>query len=111
MNFCIACTYKKSNIKENLRKEEQKPIRRLPVLTEMEERMIKILAEWGFPVDGQDIRYFVKSYLDKKGVKIQLSDNLPTYQWLKSFLACHKDFSFRTPTHIKRAHAQVSRKE
>ncbi len=105
----------KSTIKDNLNKEEKKPMGRPPVLTEMEERMmleyIKILADWGFPMDGQDIRYFVKTYLDKKGVNSRFGDNLPTYQWLKPFLARHKDFSFRTATPIKRARAQVSRKD
>ena len=60
-------------------------------------------------MDGQDIRYFVMSYLDKKGVKSRFGDNLPTYQWLKPFLASNKDFSYRTATPIKRA--QVSRKD
>jgi hypothetical protein len=103
----------KSTIKDNITKEEPTPIGRPTVLTDTEEKMlleyVEILATWGFPMDGEDIRYFVKSYLDKKGVKTRFADNLPTYQWLKPFLARHPQYSFRTATPIKRARAQVSR--
>lgn len=105
----------KSTIKDNLEKEQLKPIGRPPVLTDVEEKMlleyVDLLATWGFPMDGEDIRHFVKSYLDKKGVQTRFDDNLPTYQWLKPFLARHKEFSFRKTTPIKRARARVSRKE
>ena len=30
---------------------------------------IKVLGDWGFPVIAQDIRMFVKGYLDKVGVQ------------------------------------------
>ena len=44
------------------------------VLSEEEEKwlaeMVQLLADWGFPFTGDDLRYFVKSYLDKKGLNL-----------------------------------------
>ena len=48
-----------------------KNIGRPTVLTEEEETLlmeyIDLMAKWGFPFSGHDLRCFVKSYLDKKG--------------------------------------------
>jgi hypothetical protein len=70
------------------------------------------MADWGFPLSGQDLCYVVKSYLDKKGVKVtRFRDNLPKYKWVQSFLGRHKEFSLRKTNPIKRSRAAVSRED
>jgi hypothetical protein len=86
------------------------------VLTSVEEEMIcdyaKMLAEWGFPFTGEDLRHFVKAYLDKKGVSgNRFNDNLPTHRWVATFLSRHKDLSLRKSNSIKRSRAAVSRED
>jgi hypothetical protein len=87
-----------------------------PILTPEEEdlmcEMVKILAAWGFPFSGQDLCYFVKSYLDKKGVtNVRFKDNLPTHRWVTTFLGRHKELSLRQCNAIKRSRAAVSRED
>ena len=64
---------------------------RPPVLTEDEEKIIvhkiQVMCDWGYPLDGLDLRYLVKQYLDRKGVneKMFLCYFLPHF--FLSFLA------------------------
>jgi hypothetical protein len=85
------------------------------VLTQEEERviaeMLKLLADWGFPFSGEDLRHFVKSYLDLKGVSSRFKDNLPTNRFVNRFLERHPEFSLRSTNAIKRARASLSRAE
>ena len=69
------------------------------------------MADWGFPLSGQDLCYFVKAYLDKKGEPTRFKNNLPTYKWVHSFLRRHPEFSLRKTNPIKRARASVSRED
>ena len=63
-------------------------------------------------MDSEDLRFFVKSYLDRKGVKSRLSDgNLPSYKWVATFLQRHPEFTLRKTTAIKTGRARVSRTE
>lgn len=105
----------KSTILDNKFKEKSTPIGRRPVLTADEEKMIlergQIMATWGFPMTGDDLRHFVKAYLDKKGCKTRFKDNLPTYKWVKPFLSRNKTFTMRKTNAIKRARASVSRQD
>jgi hypothetical protein len=105
----------KSTILDNTKKDQLTAIGRPTVLTAREETLIlesvQLLASWGFPLHGDDLRHFVKAYLDKKGVKTRFKDNLPTYKWLKPFLNRHKDFTFRKTNPIKRARAKVTRQD
>lgn len=53
--------------------------------------MIKC-GDWGFLIDGMDLRMFVKSYLDEQGKKEpKFRNNIPGDDWLKSLLKWHKD--------------------
>lgn len=85
------------------------------VLSEDEEQhiveMLLLMSEWGFPWTSQDLRYFVKSYLDKKGKVTRFVDNLPTHRFVKRFLGRHSQLSVRTANPIKRSRAAVSREE
>ena len=47
---------------------------------------IKVLGDWGFPVIAQDIRMFVKGYLDKVGVQnFRWKNNIPGHKWANNF--------------------------
>jgi hypothetical protein len=70
------------------------------------------MADWGFPLSGQDLCHLVKSYLDKKGMKVtRFRDNLLQYKWVQSFLARHKEFTLRKTNPIKRSRTDVSRED
>jgi hypothetical protein len=73
--------------------------------------MLLLLGEWGFRFTSEDLRHFVKSYLDKKGVKTIFNDNLPTKRFVDCFLARHPQFLLRTTNAIKRSRAALSRNE
>lgn len=81
--------------------------------SELESNLVSKLltcADWGYPLDGFDLRLFVKSYLDSRHIKLKkFKNNLPGYDWLKSFLIRHKDeLANRMVSNIKRARANVS---
>jgi len=102
----------RSTIKNKLKGNHSKPVGRSRVFTEAEEKafeqhLIK-LADYGFPVVEADFRITVKNYLDKKGVKINIfKNNLPGYEWVKSFLNRHNNLSVRMSSNIKRVRAEV----
>jgi hypothetical protein len=73
--------------------------------------MVNLLAEWGFPFSQEDLRHFVKSFLDKKGVKTRFTDNLPSRRFVDTFLGRHPDFILRKTNPIKRSRARLSREE
>ena len=80
---------------------------------EVEQHMIKyinICADWGYPLDSLDFRYFIKNYLDKIGrTVLKFKDNLPGPDFLASFLKRHKDqITQRNCQNIKRNRAAVS---
>ena len=48
---------------------------------------IAVFAMWGYPLDIFDIRYFVKGYLDKRGIAINcFKNNTPSKEWVESFV-------------------------
>lgn len=72
-----------------------------------EEHLVK-LCEFGFPMIEIDFWFAVKSYLDTKGVNItQFKNNLPGYEWTKSFLSRHQNLSVRMSQNIKKVRAEV----
>ena len=56
------------------------------VLSEEEEKrivaMMLLMSEWGFPWTSSDLCYFVKAYLDKRGVVTRFKDNMPTHRFM-----------------------------
>jgi transposase len=106
----------KSTIKDYLSDGHGSAMGRPTVLSDEEEvqllEKIEVLANWGFPLSQRDLCHFVKSYLDKKGVKVTLfKDNLPAKKWVSGFLKRHPDFCLRKANPIKRARAAVSRED
>ena len=66
------------------------------------------LSESGFPLDRYDLRFLVKSYLDKCGRTVQQFDgNLPGMEWVRSFLKRRMVLSERFASNIKRKLVEV----
>jgi transposase len=105
----------KSTIQDGLAEGHDHKIGRPMVLSEVEEDMLvellQIMANWGFPLSQMDLCHFVKSYLDKKGVKTVMKDNKPTLGFVKSFLNRHPELGLRQTNPIKRSRASVSRED
>ena len=76
-----------------------------PVLTMLEENIvdhIQLMCRWGFPLDGSDLRYIVKSYLDRKGVnEPRFKNNLPTAEFVHHFKKRHPELTERFAGNIK----------
>jgi len=61
------------------------------VFTQQEEEMfqayVTTASSYGFPVDTIDLRFIVKAYADRKGIRIrQFRNNMPGKDWIKSFI-------------------------
>lgn len=86
-----------------------------PVLGRTEEnslvKTILTASEWGYPFEKIDIRYLVKSYLDRSGRKeSRFNNNLPGEDWVNNFYQRHKDvLTVRLSENIKRSRAAISR--
>ncbi|XP_039298507.1 tigger transposable element-derived protein 7-like [Nilaparvata lugens] len=98
----------KNKLKGNLREKVGRPT----IFTEEEEKCfenhIHKLAEYGFPTNELDIRFTIKSYLDKQGRQVkQFSNNLPGKDWVISFRKRHPKLTVRKCSNIKRARAAV----
>ncbi len=87
---------------------------RPPVLTPLEEEMIieriQVMCDWGFPLSGCDLRYLVKSYLDRKGVREpRFQNNLPSTEFVYHFKKRHPILNERFAGNIKRSRAAVTK--
>lgn len=84
-------------------------------LSELDEKKlvdgIITLSEWGFPITRSDIRLLIKSFLDRKGVKIdQFKDNYPGIDWFYNFMKRHnRILTERLAQNIKRAQAGITK--
>lgn len=55
-----------------------------------------VAANWGYPLDCTELRFYVKMYLDRnKRVVSQFKKNLPGIDWCRTFLKRHPDISLR----------------
>ena len=69
-------------------------------------------SSYGFPVDMFDLRCIVKSYADKKGMKIpvrQFRNNMHGKDWAACFLRRRSDLTVSFASNIKRKRAEVGR--
>ena len=72
----------RSTIKNELSGKHPKPVGRPPVLSFGEERLIlncvQLKCDYGFPATPQDVRHYIKCYLDTKNRAVeQFKDSLP----------------------------------
>jgi hypothetical protein len=74
---------------------------------------IVLLSDWGFPLDGMDLHFLVKNYLEKQGRTLRkFKGNLPGQDWVYSFLKRNRDqLTTRLANNIKRSRAiEIDRK-
>ncbi|KAH9643133.1 hypothetical protein HF086_010585 [Spodoptera exigua] len=71
---------------------------------------LNICADWGYPLDRNDLRYIVKLYLDTSNITVKrFKNNYPGPDFVESFLKRHSDkISKRISQNIKRSRAEVS---
>lgn len=67
-------------------------------------------GDWGFPLNIQDVRFFIKNYLDSRGKTVtKFKNNLPGKDMVYSLLKRHKSAAAqRLSANIKRARACLS---
>ncbi|KAJ8929545.1 hypothetical protein NQ314_017757 [Rhamnusium bicolor] len=85
------------------------------ILSEGEEirlvQLVVLAGKWGYPVEKIDIRYIVKGYLDRKGIRVaKFKNNMPGPDWTNLFYSRHRELlTERMCENIKRSPAAVSR--
>ena len=102
----------RSTIKNKLAGKHTKSVGRPPVLSFDEERLIlsrvQLLCDYGLPATAQDVRHYIKCYLDTKNrTVLQFQDNLPGTEYMFYVLKRHKDYTKRLTSNIKRARAAI----
>lgn len=75
--------------------------------------VIVACAEFGSPLTMLDLRFIVKSHLDKEGIRVKkFKNNLPGTEWGYSFLKRHQHrLTQRQCQNIKRARAEKTEEE
>ena len=72
--------------------------RQPPVLSMMGENIIEriqVVCDWGFILDIADLCYLIKSYLDKKRVKVpRFKNNYPSRKFIYRFKKRHPEIIF-----------------
>ena len=69
------------------------------------------MCDYGFPATPQDVRHYIKCYLDTKNrTAEQFKDNLPGAEYMFYLLKCHKDYAKRLTSNIRHAGAAVDEK-
>jgi hypothetical protein len=87
------------------------------VLSETEERSmldsILVAADWGYPLNSLDFRFYTKAYLDTANKIVpRFKNNFPGEDWAFSVLRRYKDLvTSRISTNIKPSRAQVGPQE
>ena len=105
----------RSTTKNKLSGKHPKPVGRPPVLSFNEERLIlncvQLMCDYGFPAMPQDVRHYIKCYLDTKNRTVeQFKDNLPGMEYMFYLLKCQKDYTKRLTSNLKHARAAVDEK-
>lgn len=67
-----------------------------------------LLGEWGYPLSHHDLTHLIKAYLDSLGRTSRFVNNLPGPDFVRGFLARHKELTVRTANLIKRSRAALS---
>lgn len=72
---------------------------------------ILFASDWGYPFEKDDVKYLVKSYLDRAGKQLKpFKNNLPGDNWYHNFIKRHSTvLKTRLGENIKRSRAAVSR--
>ena len=72
-------------------------------------RCLQIAADWGFPMSADNLRTFVRDYLNDNNIKIpKFKDNKPGDDWYRLFMKRHTELTTRLSSNIKRSRATLS---
>lgn len=74
------------------------------------QQVLSVAAEWGFPLEIEELQDFVQDYLNKNNINVAVfKDNRPGTGWVRLFLQrSKKELSFQPPNHIKKGRSKVS---
>lgn len=101
----------KTTIYRKYRGQNGDTLGRPPALNVVEENQIVngmiTAAEFGYPFTISELKRFVKHYLDRKGVRSVLKNNLPGIEWCNLFLGRHDELRQRNSDNIKRVRAEL----
>lgn len=72
--------------------------------------VLALAAEWGFPIEVNDVRYLVQDYLNSNQILLnRFKDNLPGPRWTTNFIKRYsEELTARKPQYVKRSRAKVS---
>jgi hypothetical protein len=103
----------RSTIQNKLKGLHQQKVGRGNVFTEEEEKIFEsrvvLLCDWGFPINFQDLRILISSYLNKqKRSEPRFRNNVPGDEWIRSFIRRRK-LTHRCASNIKRKRADISK--
>ena len=69
-------------------------------------RCLKITADWGFPMSADNLRTFVRDYLNDNNIKIpKFKDNRPGADWYRLFMKRRTELTTRLSSNIKQSRA------
>lgn len=85
----------------------------LPTEEQSISQHIALLGDYGYAIDRTELKYFVKSFLDKAGRNVEhFKDNMPGKKWVSLFLERHQNLlSNRLCKNINRRRAAVTEQQ
>ena len=103
----------RSTIQNKLKGAHSGAIGRGCVFSEEEEKIftsrIDLLTDWGFPIDFQDLRVLICSYLTKqKRNEPRFQNNVPGDDWIRGFIK-RRELTNRLTSNIKRSRAGITK--
>ena len=76
--------------------------------TEKNVKFINVFTDWKVPIDKMDLRVFVKTYLDKKGITDRVfKDNMPGNDWAELFIKRY-NLTQRLADNVRSSRLQIS---
>ena len=83
------------------------------VFTEEEEKIFEtrvvLMCDWGFPINFQDLKILISSYLNKqRRGEPRFQNNVPGDDWIRAFIKRRK-LTHRCASNIKRKRAEISK--
>ena len=71
-------------------------------------KFINVFTDWKVPIDKMDLRVFVKTYLDKKGITDRVfKDNMPGNDWAELFIKRY-NLTQRLADNVRSSRLQIS---
>ena len=103
----------RSTLQNRIHGKHGKSVGRSLVFTDEEEQLfetrVALMCDWGFPIDFQDLRILISSYLRKKNrIVKRFASNVPGDDWIRGFIKRRK-LTNRLTSNIKRKRAEITK--